>query len=125
MEKNYKVVCQPLDLVLLVKHFDLKEERDLYSLIKEKFNTTKEAIRVDSYKTFILEEFLVDHEALSSVLPEDEEEQAAIINAVYDAVVSLYVPFKLELICAEVNNSLFFESKGIKELFEKTGNRRC
>ena len=81
-KKNYKVVCSPLDLVLVVKKFNLEEEKRLYDSVQKKLNSAKEPIRVDTYKDFILKEFLVDYLGLIEMLPTDLEEKSIVIEAV-------------------------------------------
>ena len=85
-DKNYKVVCSPLDLVLVVKKYDLEAEKKLYDTVQKKLNSAKEPIRVDTYKDFILKEFLVDYDGLISMLPSDLEEKSIVIEAVYNAI---------------------------------------
>ena len=121
-DKNYKVVCSPLDLVLVVKRLDLKEEKKLYDTVQKKLNSAKEPIRVDSYKDFILQEFLVDYEGLVALLPKDFEEKAVVIDAVYNAITELYLPFKLEIVCADINSSIFFEGE-VSEVIQKIQKR--
>ena len=117
-DKNYKVVCSPLDLVLVVKKFNLEEEKRLYDTVQSKLDSTEGPIRVDSYKDFILKEFLVDYDGLTSMLPKDFEERAVIIDAVYHAVTELYIPFKLEVVCADMNSTLFLEGE-VSEVIQK------
>tara|TARA_R110002020_G_scaffold379488_1_gene590689 strand:- start:3979 stop:5331 length:1353 start_codon:yes stop_codon:yes gene_type:complete len=107
MIKNYKVVCEQLDLVLLVKSFTLEEEKSLYESIRKKLSNAKSPISIDSYKGFILKHFLCDYEELKSNLPKDQDERKEIIDAVYDSVVLLYLPFRLEIICTDLNNQTF------------------
>ena len=107
MIKNYKVVCDQLDLVLLVKSFALEEEKSLYESIRKKLATAKSPISIDSYKEFILKHFLCDYKELRSNLPKDQDERKIIIDAVYEAVVVLYLPFRLEIICTDLNNQTF------------------
>tara|TARA_R100000458_G_C8260821_1_gene236347 strand:+ start:420 stop:1769 length:1350 start_codon:yes stop_codon:yes gene_type:complete len=112
MSKNYKVVCEQLDLVLLVKSFTLEEEQGLYDAIKKKLSSAKAPISIDSYKEFILKHFLCDYQELKDNLPKDQEERKHIIDAVYDSVVQLYLPFRLEIICTDLNNQTFMGSSG-------------
>ena len=109
-QKYYKVVCEKLNCILHIRHFDLESERVLYSKLQEKLNNAKAPVSVDSYKKFILAEFLSDFSELSNTIPEDEEEAKDVIHAIYDSIVSLYVPFKLEIVCADLNNQLFFSN---------------
>ena len=117
-KKNYKVVCSPLDLVLVVKKFNLEEEKRLYDSVQKKLNSAKEPIRVDTYKDFILKEFLVDYLGLIEMLPTDLEEKSIVIEAVYNAITDLYVPFKLEIVCADINSGLFLEGE-VSEVIQK------
>ena len=117
-DKHYKVVCSPLDLVLVVKKFDLKAEKELYDTVQKKLNSAKEPIRVDSYKDFILNEFLIDYEGLVNMLPSDFEEKSVVIDAVYNAITELYLPFKLEIVCADINSNIFLEGE-VSEVIQK------
>ena len=112
MSKNYKVVCDQLEIVLLVKTFSLKEERELYDAIKKKLSSAKAPISVDSYKEFILKNFLCDYTQLKKNLPKDLDERKIIIDAVYESVVQLYLPFRLEIVCGDLNNQTFLGGSG-------------
>jgi len=117
-EKNYKVVCSPLDLVLVVKRYSLEEEGVLYQTIHKKLNSAKDPVRVETYKDFILKEFLVDYHGLIAMLPADSDEKSIIIDAVYNAITELYLPFKLEIVCADMNSTLFLEGE-VSEVIQR------
>lgn len=112
-DSNYKIVCPPLNLVLLIKKYDLKEERRVWSRLRKKVKSASEPISITSYREAILKLFLIDYNSFFKNVDEDEKEVVAI--AVYESIISLYPIFELEWICNELNTEVFSDS--VRNLF--------
>jgi MoxR-like ATPase len=106
-KQNYKIVCPPLNVVLIIKKYDLREERRLWEKLRRKIEDAEEPIHIQGYMEAILKSFLVDADNFFESL--DEDERTSVVSAAYTAVVSLYPIFQLEFICNELNSSLFSE----------------
>tara|TARA_R110002153_G_scaffold93955_8_gene226954 strand:+ start:665 stop:2011 length:1347 start_codon:yes stop_codon:yes gene_type:complete len=107
--KYYKVICEEINLVLLIKKLSAKQEEDNYNAIKKKINELKESLSIESYMAHIIKSFLHNSEQFFNNLPEEEEEHLGILKAVYKSIIDAYPPFDLNFICADINNGTFLE----------------
>lgn len=108
INKTYKIVCPPLNIVLLIKKFSVKQERTLWEKLRKKINDAVEPIKIEEYMEAILKCFLTDPDSFFKSL--DEDERLVVITAAYTSVISLYPIFQLEWICNELNSHLFGEN---------------
>ena len=106
--KTYKVVCPPLNVVLLIKKFSLEQEKKLWDKLRKKISGATEPIRIEEYMEAILKCFLADPDGFFTSL--DEDDRVVVITAAYTSVVTLYPIFQLEWICNELNSHLFGEN---------------
>ena len=119
-DKNYKIVCPPLNVVLLIRKFDIEQEKKLWEKLRKKINDAKEPIRIEEYMEAILKCFLVDPDAFFESIESDERN--TIISAAYGSVIQLYPIFQLEWICNEINANLYgehFRTFFLQQLAEK------
>ena len=107
-KKFYKVVCEEIDLVLLIKKLSMEEEKKQYFSIKKKISLLKKPITIESYQTFVLNKFLHNPEEFFNNLPPDED-RVTIIKAVYKSIVEAYPTFDLFFVCTDINNGTFVE----------------
>ena len=107
--KFYKVICNEINLVLLLKKLSVKEEQTAYLAVKRKIQKLDKPITIDSYMSYVVKFFLHNSEEFTNNLPEDTEDRLPIINAVYQSVVEAYPPFDLAFVCADINNGAFIE----------------
>ena len=105
--KNYKIVCPPLNVVLLIRKFDMGQEKKLWEKLRKKINDAKEPIKIEEYMEAILKCFLVDPDAFFESI--DSDEKTTILSAAYNSVITLYPIFQLEWICNEINANLYGE----------------
>lgn len=108
--KFYKVICNEINLVLLIKKLSIHEEQRAYFAVRKKIKKLEKPLAIASYMTHIIKNFLHNSEEFFNNLPEDEEEEkGAIIRAVYLSIIEAYPPFDLEYVCADLNNGTFLE----------------
>ena len=96
--KYYKVICEEINLVLLIKKLSPKHEEDNYNAIKKKINGLKESLSIESYMAHIIKSFLHNSDQFFDNLPEEEEEHLGILKAVYRSIIDAYPPFDLNFI---------------------------
>ena len=116
MSENFKIVCKPLNCILLVNRFDMEEERELYTKVKLKISTAREPIDITGYMEFVINTFLVKPDAFFEKISTESKDE--VIKAVYDCIVEIYPPFMLEFICEDLNQGIFVA--GIRQLFLDT-----
>ena len=113
-DKYYRIICEEINLVLLIKKLTLREERRAYIAVKKKIDSLDSPITIDSYMVLVINNFLRDPGEFFKELPEDAEESLAIIKAVYNSITDAYPPFDLAIVCADINNAVFME--GVEEV---------
>lgn len=126
--KTYRVVCTELNAVLYVKGFSIEAEHKLYTSLRNKIQDSKKPIKIDEYKNFIVNKFLVDPDGFFDLFPDDDfEEMAEGVDAAYYAIINLYPPFSLEFICTDLNSEAFFsgiEKRMLNKLKEQITGRQ-
>ena len=118
MSENFKIVCKPLNCILLVNRFDLEEEKELYDEIKLKISKALDPIDITGYMEFVINTFLVKPEAFFKKISKDSKEE--VVKAVYECIVEIYPPFMLEFICEDLNQGIF--AAGIRQIFVQALN---
>ena len=108
-QKYYKVICNEINLVLLLKKFTMQEERRAYHGVRKKIQGLHKPITIDSYINYVVKAFLFDSDEFYKNLPEDQEDKDTIVRAVYNSIIEAYPPFDLEFVCADINNGTFME----------------
>jgi ATP-dependent Clp protease ATP-binding subunit ClpA len=113
MTDNFKIVCKPLNCILLVKRYTLEEEKTLYTKIKLKIEQAKEPIDISGYMEFVINTFLIEPDTFFDKIKKDNKEE--VLKAVYESIVEVYPPYQLEFICNDLNQGIFVA--GIREIF--------
>ena len=113
-DKYYRIICDEINLVLLIKKLTLQEERRAYVAVKKKIGSLDSPITIDSYMVLVINNFLRDPDEFFKELPADDDESLAIIKAVYNSITDAYPPFDLAIVCADINNAVFME--GVEEV---------
>ena len=109
----YRVICEEINLVLLIKKLSLPQERRAYNSLKRKISTLEAPITIDSYMILVINNFLCDPEEFFEELPQSDD-RLSVIKAVYTSIIDAYPPFDLSVVCADINNTVFME--GMEEV---------
>jgi DNA polymerase III delta prime subunit len=115
----YKIACEEVDLVLLVKKLRLKEQKRKYGQIKTHVQSSDKPIGIEAYKKHILNSVLYKPDEFFQSLPKDSDERRIVINAVYESILDVYPHFDINIVCADVNRAAVID--GIKELMGDIG----
>jgi len=107
--KYYKVICDEINLVLLIKKLPMNQERKAYFAVKKKISDLENPITIESYITLIIKNFLHNPEEFFKNLSKDEGERLGVLQAVYKSIIEAYPPFDLNFVCADINNGTFIE----------------
>jgi len=107
--KFYKVICNEINLVLLLKKLSVKEERQAYIGVKRKIQNLDKPITIESYMLHVIKFFLHNSEEFANNLPEDSDDRLPVIRAVYNSILEAYPPFDLAFVCTDINNGTFME----------------
>ena len=107
--KFYKVICDEINLVLLIKKLSMSEERRAYFSVKKKISELENPITIESYITHIVKNFLHNPQDFFKNLPKEDSEKLAVLQAVYKSIIEAYPPFDLNFVCADINNGTYLE----------------
>tara|TARA_R110002020_G_scaffold281534_4_gene497219 strand:- start:529 stop:1860 length:1332 start_codon:yes stop_codon:yes gene_type:complete len=120
--KYYKVVCEEVGLLLLIRQLTMEQEKEAYYSIKKKISSLEKPISLESYQKYILDKFLHKPDEFFENLPEDEDKYT-IIKAVYQSIIEAYPPFDLMFVCTDINSGNFIEDvqEHLGELFAQIG----
>ena len=99
--KYYKVVCEEVGLLLLIRQLTMEQEKEAYYSIKKKISSLEKPISLESYQKYILDKFLHKPDEFFENLPEDEDKYT-IIKAVYQSIIEAYPPFDLMFVCRSI-----------------------
>ena len=108
-DKHYKIVCEEINLVLLVKKLSMKEEQRAYYKTRKKLQDLDKPISIESYMSHVIKYFLHNAEEFYSNLPKDDEDRFTILRAVYISIIEAYPPFDLSFVCSDLNSSAFMD----------------
>lgn len=113
-QRLYKVICDDLNLVLLLRQLTIKEEQDAYLQLKARLSNLDSPITIESYMEYVLSLLLHKSDVFFSKIPgktkdDDHEERRNIIRAAYECVIQAYPPFDIYYVCADLNNSALME----------------
>jgi ATP-dependent Clp protease ATP-binding subunit ClpA len=109
-KKNYKVVCDDLNLVIFVKGFSLEEERNLYMEVRKLISKADAPINIEEYKKFVVSRLLTDSDMILHKVEEASDDVTEVIDSLYESIINVYPPFSLEFICQDLNQDTFFKS---------------
>ena len=108
-DQYYRIICDEINLVLLIRKLSYQEEKKAYIAVKRRITSLEDPITIDSYMALVINSFLRNPEDFFAELPNLDEERLAIIKAVYISIIDAYPPFDLMVVCADINNGVFLE----------------
>ena len=129
-QKFYKVICDEINLILLLKKLTMLEERQEYGKIKRTIQGLDKPLTIDSYMMHVVRAFLCESDIFFNNLPKEEDEASIILRAVYSSIIEVYPPFDLEFVCADINNDGFLDelshalAASVRNKTEKVGGTK-
>ena len=103
-DKFYRLVCESVDLIVLVKKLSLSQEKKLFTYVKRMVKDIHEPLSISKYQKYILSRTLADAKEFFAKLPSDEKQGAKVVNAVYETILQVYPMLDLSLLCANLNS---------------------
>ena len=103
-DKFYRLVCESVDLIVLVKKLSLSQEKKLFTYVKRMVKDIHEPLSISKYQKYILSRTLADAKEFFAKLPPDEKQGAKVVNAVYETILQVYPMLDLSLLCANLNS---------------------
>tara|TARA_R110000868_G_scaffold13711_1_gene63535 strand:- start:10711 stop:12099 length:1389 start_codon:yes stop_codon:yes gene_type:complete len=101
-ELYYKSPCGSINQILLIKKLNEPQASDMYSKLKLLVDTLGKDIEITDYIKVLIKELIFDPSSLEVYL-EDSEVRNLVLHDVYECIVDIYLGFRLEIICADLN----------------------
>ena len=103
-DKFYRLVCESVDLIVLVKKLSPAQERRLFKYVKKLVKDIEEPLSISKYQKYILSKTLMDPAEFFNKLPKDEKLASKVAQAVYETVLQVYPMLDINLLCSNLNH---------------------
>ena len=103
-DKFYRLVCENVDLIVLVKKLSPTQEKKLFKYVKKLVKDIEEPLSISRYEKYILSKTLAEPEEFFDKLPKDEKVASKVIRAVYDTILQVYPMLDINLLCSNLNH---------------------
>ena len=104
-QEFYKAPCPSIDQILRIKRLDTKSAIELFNKLKAFVADLKQENAITTYANKLIQELLSDPEILKPYL-DDDLAYGLVLKEVYDCIVDIYLPFRIEYICSDMNNKI-------------------
>ena len=104
-QEFYKAPCPSIDQILRIKRLDTKSAVELFNKLKDFVADLKQENAITLYANKLIQELLSDPQILKPYL-EDDLAYGLVLKEVYDCIVEIYLPFRIEYICSDMNNKI-------------------
>jgi len=104
-QQFYKAPCPSIDQILRIRRLDTKSAIDLFNKLKDSVADLKPENSITAYANKLIQELLNDPEILKPYL-DDDLAYGLVLKEVYDCIVDIYLPFRIEYVCSTINNKL-------------------
>ena len=104
-QQFYKAPCPSIDQILRIKRLDTASAIKLFNELKEFVANLKQENAITAYANKLIQELLSDPEVLKPYL-DDDLAYGLVLKEVYDCIVDIYMPFRIEYVCSDMNNKL-------------------
>ena len=127
-DEYFRIVCGAIDKILLVKKFSPEDLENHYMQLTKKVSDASSSIHMHTYAVFIIKHFLKDSDALFEELDKEDDnkdlvyqktEKFAVLWEIYESITNLYVLFKIEALCSDINLSVLGVDTANLENFSK------
>lgn len=98
----YRSPCPIIDQILSIRRLSSKEATDLYTKLKDYVKNLPKEGAIFSYIRMLVKELLIDPDCITPYL--SEESIPIVLKEVYECIVEIYIAFRIEFICADLNN---------------------
>jgi hypothetical protein len=103
-DKFYRLVCESVDLIVLVKKLTIPQEKRLFKYVKKLVKDIEEPLSISRYEKYILSKTLAEPAEFFDKLPKEEKVASKIIHAVYETVLQVYPMLDINLLCSNLNH---------------------
>jgi len=99
----YRAPCPAIDQILLIKKLSDTEAVEFYNKLKAVVVTLPPEGAVMSYVKILIQGLLYDPDVIK-LLYIDDETEILVLKEVYECIVDIYVSFRIDVVCADLNN---------------------
>jgi ATP-dependent Clp protease ATP-binding subunit ClpA len=104
-EQFYKAPCPSIDQILRIKRLDTKSAIELFNKLKDFVAKLEPENSITAYANKLIQELLNDPDILKPYL-DDDLAYGLVLKEVYDCIVDIYMPFRIEYVCSTINTKL-------------------
>ena len=101
----YRLVCEKVDLIVLVKKLNPSQEKRLFRYVKNLMKEIEAPLSISKYERYVLSKTLLDPQEFFTNLPKDGPDSLAVVHAVYDTILQVYPMLDIHLLCSNLNNN--------------------
>ena len=104
----FKIPLSTLDAIFHVKKLTPGEALITYNKLVDivnKISSQASMAVLSTYATILTYEMLVEVDILTQIEKKEKESFPAILKEIYESITDLYIPFRIEYICADINNT--------------------
>lgn len=102
LENFYRSPCAAIDQILLVRKLNAEQALNLYEDLKNFVTNLPIEGAILNYIKYLIGKLLHDPDVLAPYL--DEETYEDVLQQVYECIVDIYISFRIEVICIDINN---------------------
>lgn len=102
LENFYRSPCPAIDQILLVRKLNAEQALTMYEDLKLFVSNLPVEGAILNYIKYLIAKLLHDPDVLSPYL--DEETYETVMQQVYECIVDIYISFRIEVICTDINN---------------------
>lgn len=101
----YKAPCPTIDQILKIKKLDSKQSVELFDKLSKFVKEIGPNNAITVYAQRLILELLAEPDMLKPFM-EDEISFSIVLKEVYECIVDIYVFFRIEYICGDINNKI-------------------
>lgn len=101
-DECYRAPCPAIDQILLIKKLNQSEAIEFYERLKSIVASLPPEGAIMAYVKTLIQGLLYDPDVIKPYIDDDTE--ILVLKEVYECIVDIYVSFRIDVICADLNN---------------------
>lgn len=101
-DECYRAPCPAIDQILLIKKLNQPEAIEFYERLKSIVASLPPEGAIMAYVKTLIQGLLYDPDVIKPYIDDDTE--ILVLKEVYECIVDIYVSFRIDVICADLNN---------------------
>lgn len=98
----YRAPCPAIDQILLIKKLNQADALAFYNQLKTIVASSPPEGAIMAYVKTLIQGLLYDPDVIKPYI--DDETETIVLKEVYECIVDIYISFRIDVICADLNN---------------------